>query len=148
MQLPGYKQKIHGLFAKLMVELGRMATEITGSDADPPIYKVIGSLNVKSRLDTYFFGFDTGIPPERVIEELHITRRHFSRLMQKYYGMTYTEKINEQRIIYAKELLTAGTPYSEVWQKVGFNSAQYFARVFKKQVGMTTSEFRKKNPGQ
>ena len=68
--------------------------------------------------------------------------------MRKYYGMTYTEKMNEQRIIYAKELLTAETPYSEVWQKVGFNSAQYFARVFQKQVGMTPSEFRKKNSGQ
>ena len=148
MLLPGFRQRIKGIFSGFIVELGRMAAEISGNDLNPPGFQTIGSIDVKSRLDTYFFGCDNGVPPERVIEELHITRRHFSRLMRKYYGMTYTEKMNEQRIIYAKELLTAGTPYSEVWQKVGFNSAQYFARVFQKQVGMTPSEFRKKNSGQ
>ena len=76
--------------------------------------------------------------------ELHITRRSFSRLMQKYYGMTYTEKMNEQRIAYAKELLISGAPFCEVWQSAGFNSPQYFARVFKKQVGMTPTQFSKK----
>lgn len=148
MLLPGFRQRIKGIFSGFIVELGRMAAEISGNDLNPPGFQTIGSIDVKSRLDTYFFGCDNGVPPERVIEELHITRRHFSRLMRKYYGMTYTEKMNEQRIIYAKELLNAGTPYSEVWQKVGFNSAQYFARVFQKQVGMTPSEFRKKNSGQ
>ena len=148
MQLPGFRQKLHGIFSRLIVDLGRVAAGVSGSDSNPPGFQTLGSIDVKARLDTYFWGADYRIPPERVIEELHITRRHFSRLMQKYYGMTYTEKMNEQRIIYAKELLTAGTPFGEVWQKVGFNSAQYFARVFKKQVGMTPSEFRKKNPGQ
>ena len=148
MQLPGYRQKIRGMFARLIVELGRIAAEVSGSDINPPDVQTIGAIDIKARLDTYFFGAGVRASSEEVMRDLHITRRHFSRLMQKYYGMTYTEKINEQRIIYAKELLTAGTPYGEVWQKVGFNSAQYFARVFKKQVGMTPSEFRKKNPGQ
>ncbi len=148
MQLPGYRQKIRGIFAWLITELGRIAADVSGSDSDPPGVQTIGSIDIKARLDTYFFGGDFATPAESVLKALHITRRHFSRLMQKYYGMTYTEKMNEQRIIYAKELLNAGTPYSEVWQKVGFNSAQYFARVFQKQVGMTPSEFRKKNSGQ
>lgn len=144
MQLPGFRQKLTGIFMSFIVELGRLSAEISGNDLNPPDSQTIGAIDIKSRLDTYFFGFNQAVTPEMIQSELHITRRSFSRLMQKYYGMTYTEKMNEQRIAYAKELLLSGTPFCKVWQSAGFNSPQYFARVFKKQVGMTPTQFSKK----
>ncbi len=144
MQLPGFKQKLTGLFMQFIVELSRLSAEITGNDSDPPQTQAVGGIDIKARLDTYFWGFGGVAPADKIIDDLHITRRSFSRLMQKYYNMSYTEKVNELRIARAKELLISGVPLCEVWQRTGFHSAQYFSRVFKKLTGQTPASFEKK----
>ena len=105
----------------------------------------VGKIDLRAMLDTYFFGLVDFATPERIIDDLHITRRHLSRLMRQYYGMSYVDKINELRCEHAKELLSDNVvPISGVWSAVGYTSQQYFSRVFKKQVGMTPSEYRAK----
>ena len=148
MQLPGFRQRISGLFASMIVKLARTAAGMDMNDVDPPFVQTLGGIDVKARLDTYFFGNNFDTPSEKVINDLHLTRRNFSRLMKKYYGMTYAEKQNEKRIIHAKELLRLDIPYSEVWQRTGFNSAQYFSRVFKQITGETPNSYKKRLSGE
>lgn len=143
MQLPGFKKKLTGLFMQFIVELGRLSCEISGSDNDPPPLQAVGGIDIKARLDTYFWGFGGLQPSDRIINDLHLTRRNFTRLMQKYYGMTYTEKANRLKIGYSKELMDSGVLLCEVWQKSGFKSWQYFCRVFKNITGQTPTEYSK-----
>ncbi len=143
MQLSGYKKKVEGIFSSIIIDLCRGAAGISGNDNDPPFCIHIGAIDLKARLDTYFFACENLVPPEQMMSELHITRRDLSRLMQKYYKMTYTERSNELRIECARKLLLEGVPVNEVWQRVGYNSAQYFTRVFREKLGQSPGEYKR-----
>ena len=138
----GYREKLKNRFAGLLIDLGRYCMGAEGVGVDSEELITVGEPDLRAMLDNYFVGADFFAPPEQIIGELHITRRHFSRLMQQYYGMNYTDKVNEIRCEYAKELLAGELPVSEIWQRVGYSSQQYFSRVFKQLTGMTPTEYR------
>ena len=144
-RLPGFREKTSGYFVSLLINLGRYAAGV-GDEPMPENRTIkVGKIDLRAMLDTYFFGLVDFATPERIIDDLHITRRHLSRLMRQYYGMSYVDKINELRCEHAKELLRDNVvPISGVWSEVGYTSQQYFSRVFKKHVGMTSSEYRAK----
>lgn len=143
MGLPGYREKTAGYFSSLLINLGRYAAGSRGKPLPENRTIKVGKIDLRAMLDTYFFGSVDFAAPERITEDLHITRRHLSRLMRQYYGMTYVDKINELRCEYAKELLRDDLiPISRIWSAVGYKSQQYFSRVFRKLVGMTPSEYR------
>ena len=144
-RLPGFREKTSGYFVSLLINLGRYAAGV-GDEPMPENRTIkVGKIDLRAMLDTYFFGLVDFATPERIIDDLHITRRHLSRLMRQYYGMSYVDKINELRCEHAKELLRDNVvPISGVWSEVGYTSQQYFSRVFKKHVGMTSSEYRTK----
>ncbi|MBQ1933541.1 MAG: helix-turn-helix transcriptional regulator, partial [Clostridia bacterium] len=51
--------------------------------------------------------------------------------------------ITELRITNAKDLLSVGTmPAGEIAEKCGFASQYYFSRIFRKNTGVTPSEYR------
>ena len=55
--------------------------------------------------------------------------------------------INRYRVYAAAEMLTndmQGTPMSDIASKVGFNYASYFNKTFKRYIGMTPMQYRKK----
>ena len=104
----------------------------------------VGEINLRARLDAEFVGRSHFATQEELAEQFHISGRHFSRLMQQYYGMSYTEKVNEVRFNFAKEMLeNSDVPISEVCARSGFQSYAYFGRVFKRLNGMSPSEYRK-----
>ncbi len=68
---------------------------------------------------------------------------HLSRQFKKETGRTLTDFMNGLRIREAKLLLRLDrTPIEEIASKLGFEDPAYFARVFKKQEGMTPSQYR------
>lgn len=142
-RLPGYRKRMLCLFGEFIVTLGR---SVSGIGSAMNEYKeqalTLGELDLKARLDYYFFFYDRPLQIDEIISELHITRRHFSRLMQKYYGMSYTEKIDELRVGYAKQLLAGGMSVAAVADSVGYGSAQQFIKKFRLATGMTPGEFR------
>ena len=103
-------------------------------------------INMRARIDAEFTDRNDLLTQEELADLLHISGRHFSRLMQQYYGMSYTEKVNEVRCNFAKEMLeNSDVPISEVCARSGFQSYAYFGRVFKQLNGMSPSEYRKAN---
>lgn len=145
-RLPGFKMKLCCHFGEFLINIGRHCRGEKLSNKDIPPLVEIGEIDLKSKIDTYFFFYDNPIPIEDIICDLHITRRHFSRLMQKYYGMSYMEKITELRVNYAKQLLiSTNESVSKIAQQIGFGTQQQFIRKFKISFGMTPGEFRNKN---
>ena len=57
--------------------------------------------------------------------------------------MTFTEFVNQYRIIQAKTMLLNDINVSETCYEVGFESLSYFNKLFKKHTGMNPSAFRK-----
>ena len=70
----------------------------------------------------------------------------FSHWFKQQMGMSPAKYINDLRIGYAKSYLTAYYTNSieYVSRQCGYKDQHYFSRVFKKNVGMTPTEYRKK----
>jgi AraC-like DNA-binding protein len=75
---------------------------------------------------------------------LHITPNHLNKTVKAITGKSPTKWIDEAIILEAKVLLSQRTTaISHVAAEVGFADQAYFARLFKKQEGITPTDFRK-----
>lgn len=74
-----------------------------------------------------------------------VTESYFCRFFKKSTGMTLAKYITEVRIKKAQLLLeNTSDGISVIAMNVGFDDANYFARTFRSTVGMTPTEYRKK----
>ena len=73
---------------------------------------------------------------------------HFSRVFSKVMGQTYTDYVIGRRIGMAKEyLMNSDLRSSEIGFKVGYKDPHYFSATFKKETGMTPTEYRNRGNG-
>lgn len=75
----------------------------------------------------------------------HCSRSSLYQLSEKYFGMGIIEYVSSCRIEQAKKLLSNGTPTSEIVQLTGYSDYSYFCRVFRKAIGITPAQYRKRN---
>lgn len=64
---------------------------------------------------------------------------HFHRIFRRYAGLTLHEHVNRLRLERARQLLAAGTPAAAVAGQLGFATAAYFSRFFRRAIGQTPS---------
>ena len=89
---------------------------------------------------------DPNLMLQDVAGEVGMSQSHFSTVFAQETGLTFTQYLTALRIGKAKELLSAtAMRSSEIAFAVGYNDAHYFSYRFKKQTGMTPSEYRKEN---
>ena len=68
---------------------------------------------------------------------------HFTKLFRKRFGVSPAQFLIQKKISAAMELLTTTVkPIAEISDSLGFSTQFYFCNVFKKQTGMTPSEYR------
>jgi YesN/AraC family two-component response regulator len=92
-------------------------------------------------LDTHFD--DPQISMDRLSEELHISPSYVYRILRERNGRTFLEILTAKRIERACALLTQNKKVKDVASLVGYSSAKYFIRVFKKHRGLTPHRYRK-----
>lgn len=98
--------------------------------------------NVKTYLQHNYMLF--GVSLDSISDILNINSSYFSMLFKKSVGVNFVDYLTELRINAAKDLLK--DPFlamSEVASMVGYESANYFTRVFKKNTGITPTEYRR-----
>ena len=79
-----------------------------------------------------------------VAEHVNISRIYFCQLFKQETGENFSDFLNKVRIEKAKQYLSDyDLKTYEVAEKVGYQDSGYFARMFKKNVGKTPSEFQK-----
>ena len=72
-----------------------------------------------------------------------MSKSRFSAVFSQYTGQTFTEYLIYLRLMRAKELLrTTNEKSSRIAYETGYNDAHYFSYIFKKNTGMTPSEYR------
>lgn len=77
-------------------------------------------------------------------EYVGMSDSRFSAVFGQQMGMTFTEYLTTLRMSKAKELLSAtAMRSSEIASAVGYNDPHYFSYLFRKQTGVTPSEYRK-----
>lgn len=84
---------------------------------------------------------------DNISEYLNVSSSYICRIFQEHTAMSITDYINECRIESSKSLLLKRSAIKDVAYEVGFRSATYFGRVFKRYVHMTPKEYMLKYKG-
>ena len=73
-----------------------------------------------------------------------MSKYYMCRIFKEYTGFTITEYVNTLRIKKATQILeTSNLSISDVAAELGFESASYFKRIFKKIMNVTPLKYRK-----
>ncbi len=137
------EELIHQLLSQLFVQLVR-------SIAAVPCESTAGSSNLSElrtvHIDNFFNNRFYSTENEDVLaEELCVSRRQLNRIIQSIYGKSYREKLLEVRTEAACELLIGNLSIQEISERMGYSTCSNFTAFFKSTMGMTPSEYRKKN---
>ena len=89
-----------------------------------------------------------GIDVSDVMEQVPLSRRVLEGRFNRLIGRSPHEEIDRVQMARAQELLrSTDLSLVQIAQKVGFEHAEYLSVVFKKRVGQTPREFRRKHRG-
>jgi len=89
---------------------------------------------------------DKDIKVSDLARELNLSSSYLRHLIKSHIKVPFTQYLLNKRIEKAKEMLErSDLSVKEISRKAGFNDQNYFARVFKKQTGMTATDYRNKH---
>lgn len=115
------------------IEIIQDHTNITNTKVD--IQSVISYINEH-------YSDDLGL--ETIADNFNTTSKYLSKLIKDKLGVNFVDYLAGIRISAAKQLLIESNKnISEIYEDVGFNNRATFIRTFKKNSGLTPSEFRK-----
>lgn len=98
---------------------------------------------VKSAIDFIRASFERDLSLEEVASHVGINKCYLSHEFHKYTGYPFVAYVNRTRCKKAQLLLTDGRlSIHEVGEKCGFSNRSYFARSFRRYVGMSPAEYR------
>lgn len=66
-----------------------------------------------------------------------------SRMFKQMMGKSYTEYIKEKKMTRAVELIAEGYTMKDIAHRLGYNSPQYFIKIFKEVYGVTPYQYKK-----
>ncbi|MDE6037687.1 MAG: DNA-binding response regulator, partial [Duncaniella sp.] len=88
---------------------------------------------------------DEGLKIDELAEAVNLGRTVFYGKIKALVGMTPSDFLRRMRMQRAEELIVRSRlNFSEIAFKVGFSDPKYFTKCFKKETGMTPSEYRQK----
>ena len=95
--------------------------------------------NLQQLIDTNFL---TLKKPKDYAEKLNITVKHINKIVTSLLNKSTSELINERIILEAKRLISHGElTIKEIAYHLNYEDYSYFSRFFKKNTGLTPSEF-------
>ncbi|MBE6948133.1 MAG: AraC family transcriptional regulator [Ruminococcaceae bacterium] len=112
-----------------------LAENMLGPDVDEPLQKAVGYIHANLR---------ENLSIRQIADQIHVSKNLLYRRFHQRFGCTVGEYINKKRVEQSLDLL-ANTNMSmeEISQYVGFSSASYFTRTFKKQMETTPLKYKK-----
>ena len=79
-------------------------------------------------------------------DECKISEEYFRKLFKKFYGVSPKSYVTDIRLSKSKQLLKEGNlKIGEISELCGFSNQYHFCRFFKKKIGLTPTEYSRKN---
>nr|WP_321459188.1 response regulator [uncultured Cohaesibacter sp.] len=130
------RNRIHSLFCQIVDALFQVTEEHFGRSPE--------------RMQNVLNYIERNINKEITLEDAascaSVSSCYFSRLFKKTMGETFVAYVKHRRIEHAKDLLeSSDLPIMNIALDLSFSDINYFAKVFKKEVGLTPSEFRRQH---
>ena len=125
------------LLGQILVLLNRVAQRTvreteSGSDADSVVYRILSYIN-----DHY----NEDLSLDFLANKFFISKYHLSREFNRLVGTSVYRYIIQKRLAMAKQMMSAGTPTSEVYQHCGFGDYSNFYRAFKSEYQISPREY-------
>ncbi|WP_040207442.1 response regulator [Neobacillus jeddahensis] len=107
-------------------------------------YKKTGSPDLTIRCKEIMdANYNKEISLQEVAEIIGVSAAHLSRVVKKELGKNFTEYIVDLRMEKAKNMLeTTKFKVMDISKTVGYESPDYFSRIFKRQCGLTPQDYR------
>ncbi len=86
---------------------------------------------------------DADLSLDRLVERFYISKSYLCKIFKEETSSTLHQYIMKKRISRAKQLLTSGASVTEAISRSGFEDFSNFIKTFKKQTGLTPSEYRR-----
>lgn len=97
----------------------------------------------KNYIDTHYI---RDISLDDVSREVEISPYYFSKLFKEETGENFIEYVTNIRMEHAKKLLSSSElSMKEICGEIGYADPNYFSRIFKKNIGVTPTEFKEGN---
>ena len=110
---------------------------------DAPTDKKSSAVISEAKLYMSLHFSEPGLMLQDVAKAVSMSSSRFSTVFSQQNGQTFTEYLVTLRLKKAKELLrTTNERSSQIAREVGYNDAHYFSYIFKKNTGMTPSDYR------
>lgn len=123
----------------------RYATQLAEQRLSAAEKNEVLSRRVAAYLQEHYHEADQ-ISAEALMQQFQISDTHMRRIFQETYGITIREYIQTLRVDAGKELLrTTKLTLAEIAAKVGYEYTDSFIRLFKKQVGISPSVYRRQH---
>lgn len=98
-------------------------------------------LKARRFIEAHYTDHDLGL--ETVSGQVGLSKSYFSVLFEREMGLSFTDYVNRLRIRHAQELLkNSQLRIQEISEACGFNSIEYFSRLFHKLTGNTPGRSR------
>lgn len=148
---PGYRLRVHGLCAGLVTLVARHAAEAEGGAAVP-----MDGADVRRQAhlvalarDYVLLHLDRPLSLARIAADAGVSGEHLARVFRQSTGQTVFEYVRRMRLERAKTLLAgSGHNVGEVARLSGFESPAVFSRTFRRAVGVSPSEYRRRVSGE
>lgn len=122
------------LFFQLFTELSGIIEEKDKMKGSSKIDKIVGYINQH---------YEDDLSVENLADRFGISSRYLRRCFKEETGINCVQYITSLRMEKAKEFLwLSGKTVTEIASLTGFNSSQYFSRLFRQYTGQTPVEYR------
>ncbi|HJP75312.1 MAG TPA: AraC family transcriptional regulator [Pseudonocardiaceae bacterium] len=135
----GYRQAVLAYVTLLLVDVGRLATDVVGDlrRSDEPLLAEVFEV-IEQR-------FAEPLSLRDVAKKVGMTPGHLTTLVRRRTGRTVVDWIIERRMVQARQLLAeTDLPVGEIARRVGLPDPGYFARVFGRTNAMTPRQWRQR----
>lgn len=135
----GWRVRLTSQLSSLLVEYARAYQAHVGTDEENSVY----SSYVSQALSIIDAKYDRSeLTVQLIAEEVGVTGDYLSRQFRRVTGIAVQEYVRRYRFARAMELLQGELPVGEVARQVGFHSLCHFSREFKKELGITPTQYR------
>ena len=98
---------------------------------------------IQNIVDFCMFNRHKKITIKDISEIFHYNEEYITRLFKEYFNISLTEYIKQEKINHALSLLTrTNKNIKEIAAEVGFDSVDYFSKVFKSYMGLAPLQYR------
>ena len=135
----GWGLRLSGLLTCVLVDYARSFSSHVGADTENSVYSGYVA-QALSYIDAHFA--EPELTVREIAAQVGVSADYLSRQFRKALGIGAQEYLKRYRFARAMALLQADIPVGEAAREVGFSSLCHFSREFKKELGVTPSQYR------